>query len=47
MEEIPNDSIFCPECGARQEVSRAGSFANTGAVGPVSYTHLRAHETLR
>ncbi|MDP6188680.1 MAG: hypothetical protein QF699_05075 [Candidatus Poseidoniaceae archaeon] len=33
MEEIPNDSIFCPECGARQEVSRAGSFANTGAVG--------------
>ena len=33
MEEIPNDSIFCPECGARQEVSRAGSFANRGAVG--------------
>ncbi len=33
MEEIPNDSIFCPECGSRQEVSRAGSFANTGAVG--------------
>ena len=33
MEEIPNDSIFCPECGARQEVSRAGSFANAGAVG--------------
>ncbi|MDA8616495.1 zinc ribbon domain-containing protein, partial [Candidatus Poseidoniales archaeon] len=32
-EEIPNDSIFCPECGARQEVSRAGSFANTGSVG--------------
>ena len=33
MEEIPNDSIFCPECGARQEISRAGSFANTGSVG--------------
>ena len=33
MEEIPNDSIFCPECGARQEISRAGSFANTGSIG--------------
>jgi RNA polymerase subunit RPABC4/transcription elongation factor Spt4 len=33
VEEIPNDSIFCPECGARQETSRAGSFANTGSVG--------------
>ena len=30
---IPDDSIFCPECGARQEISRAGSFANTGSVG--------------
>jgi len=32
-ELIPDDSIFCPECGARQETSRAGSFANTGSVG--------------
>ncbi len=32
-ELIPDDSIFCPECGARQEISRAGSFANTGSVG--------------
>ena len=22
-EEIPDDSIFCPECGARQNLSRA------------------------
>ena len=32
-ELIPDDSIFCPECGSRQDVSRAGSFANTGSVG--------------
>lgn len=24
-DEIPDDSIFCPECGARQELSRAGN----------------------
>ena len=24
-DEIPEDSIFCPECGARQELSRAGN----------------------
>ena len=24
-DEIPTDSIFCPECGARQELSRAGN----------------------
>ena len=23
-EEIPDDSIFCPECGARQDLSKAG-----------------------
>jgi len=27
---IPDDSIFCSECGARQEVSRAGSFSAMG-----------------
>ena len=32
-ELIPDDSIFCPECGARQEVSRAGGFSNQGAIG--------------
>ena len=32
-ELIPDDSIFCPECGSRQDTSRAGSFANTGSVG--------------
>ena len=28
---IPDDSIFCSECGARQEVSRAGSFSAMGS----------------
>ncbi len=28
---IPDDSIFCSECGARQEVSRAGSFSAVGS----------------
>jgi RNA polymerase subunit RPABC4/transcription elongation factor Spt4 len=32
-ELIPDDSIFCPECGARQEMSRAGGFTNPGSVG--------------
>ena len=32
-EEIRQDSIFCPECGARQEMSRAGGLPNVGAVG--------------
>ncbi|MEL0101059.1 MAG: zinc ribbon domain-containing protein [Euryarchaeota archaeon] len=32
-EEIPQDSIFCPECGARQEMSRAGGLPNVGATG--------------
>ena len=32
-EEIPQDSIFCPECGARQEMSRAGGLPNIGATG--------------
>ena len=32
-ELIPDDSIFCPECGARQEVSRADGFSNQGAIG--------------
>ena len=32
-EEIPQDSIFCPECGARQEISRAGGLPNIGATG--------------
>ena len=27
---IPDDSIFCSECGARQEFSRAGSFSAMG-----------------
>ena len=27
---IPDDSIFCSECGARQEFSRAGSFSAVG-----------------
>jgi len=33
VEEIPDDSIFCPECGARQEMSRAGSLPGIGNVG--------------
>lgn len=33
VEEIPDDSIFCPECGARQEMSRAGGLPGVGAVG--------------
>ena len=28
---IPDDSIFCSECGARQEFSRAGSFSAIGS----------------
>ena len=32
-ELIPDDSIFCPECGARQEMSRAGGFTNPGSIG--------------
>ena len=28
---IPDDSIFCPECGSRQEMSRAGSFSAVGS----------------
>ncbi len=32
-EEIPADSIFCPECGARQDLSRAGGFTSPSAVG--------------
>ena len=33
LEEIPDDSIFCPECGARQEMSRAGGLPGIGGVG--------------
>ena len=33
FEEIPADSIFCPECGARQEMSRAGSLPGVGGIG--------------
>ena len=32
-EMIPDDSIFCPECGARQDMSRAGGFTNPSSVG--------------
>ena len=32
-EEIPADSIFCPECGARQDLSRAGGFTAPNSVG--------------
>ena len=32
-EQIPDDSIFCPECGSRQEMSRAGGFTNPGSIG--------------
>ena len=32
-EIIPDDSIFCPECGSRQELSRAGGFTNPGSIG--------------
>jgi len=32
-EQIPDDSIFCPECGARQEMSRAGGFTNPNSIG--------------
>ena len=28
---IPDDGIFCPECGSRQEMSRAGSFSAIGS----------------
>ena len=33
LEEIPDDSIFCPECGARQEMSRAGGLPGVGSMG--------------
>jgi len=33
VEVIPDDSIFCSECGARQEMSRAGGFTSHNAVG--------------
>jgi len=33
IEEIPDDSIFCPECGSRQELSRAGAIPGVGNVG--------------
>ena len=32
-EQIPADSIFCPECGSRQEMSRAGGFTNPSSIG--------------
>ncbi len=32
-EEIPDDSIFCPECGARQDLSKAGG-RSFGVVSP-------------
>tara|TARA_B100002052_G_scaffold41020_1_gene33267 strand:+ start:2155 stop:3471 length:1317 start_codon:yes stop_codon:yes gene_type:complete len=32
-EEIPADSIFCPECGSRQDLSRAGGFNAQNSVG--------------
>ena len=32
-ELIPDDSIFCPECGARQDMSLAGSFTNPSSIG--------------
>ena len=32
-ELIPDDSIFCPECGSRQDLSRAGGFTTPNAVG--------------
>ncbi|MDP6864484.1 MAG: zinc ribbon domain-containing protein [Candidatus Poseidoniaceae archaeon] len=33
IEVIPDDSIFCPECGSRQELSRAGAIPGVGNVG--------------
>ena len=33
VEVIPDDSIFCSECGARQEMSRAGGFTSHNTVG--------------
>ena len=32
-EEIPSDSIFCPECGSRQDLSRAGGFTAPNTIG--------------
>ena len=32
-ELIPDDSIFCPECGARQDMSRAGGFTAPNSIG--------------
>ena len=32
-EEIPQDSIFCPECGSRQEISIAGNLPGVSPVG--------------
>ena len=36
VEEIPDDSLFCPECGARQDPSKSGSVGvrNFGVVSP-------------
>jgi RNA polymerase subunit RPABC4/transcription elongation factor Spt4 len=30
---IPDDSIFCPECGSRQDLSRAGGFTSPNSIG--------------
>ena len=42
-EEIPGDSLFCPECGARQDPSKSGAMGgrNFGVVSPqaVQATH--------
>ena len=40
-EEIPNDSLFCPECGARQNASGGGmQTPPTPAPEPVSETPM-------
>ena len=42
-EEIPDDSLFCPECGARQDPSKSGALGgrNFGVVSSqaVQATH--------
>ena len=42
-EEIPEDSIFCPECGSRQDLSRANFGAETTTLGGEEGSGARSH----
>ena len=42
-EEIPDDSIFCPECGSRQDLSRANFGSDTSTLGGDESSGARTH----